>query len=46
MRNRFEEQLYELNCEIIEMGGDDIKVKGIDGKEFTLNLSTGKTKKV
>jgi hypothetical protein len=31
---------------IVEIGGDEIKVKGVDGKEFILNLSTGKTKKV
>ena len=34
------------DSEIIEVGGDDIKVKGVDGKDFILNLSTGKTKKV
>ena len=39
-------RMISPDSEVIEMGGDEIKVKGIDGKEFTLNLSTGKTKKV
>ena len=32
--------------EIILLGGDEIKVKGTDGKEFIFNLSSGKTRKV
>ena len=34
------------DSEIIETAGDEIRVKGVDGKEFLLNLTTGKTKKV
>lgn len=32
--------------EIILLGGDEIKVKGTDGKEFIFNLLSGKTRKV
>ncbi len=34
------------DSEIEELAGSEIKVNGIDGKEFILDMATGKTKKV
>lgn len=38
-------RMISAQSEIMEMGGDEIKVKGADGKGFILNLSSGKTRK-
>ena len=39
-------KLIAKDSEIEFVGDDTAKVKGVDGKYFTINLSTGETKKV